>query len=144
MLLGNQQFLVSVHSFFFFKLTYRLIYGVLLISVVQQRDFVAHIYTFFLKHSFPLWSIPGDWLQLPVPYSRTSLFIHSKFNSLHLLTPDSQCIPLPLGNHGSVILVHESISVLQIGSFVSYFILFFYLNFLSFQGCTYGIWRFPG
>ena len=34
------------------------------------------------------------------------LFIHSKWNSLHLLTPNSQSLPLPpvsLGNHRSVL-----------------------------------------
>ena len=39
-----------------------------------------------------------------------SLFIHSKCNSLHLLTPNPQSIPLPLANHKSY--VYESISVL--------------------------------
>ena len=45
-------------------------------------------------------------------------------NSSHLLTPESQSIPSPpspLGNHKSVLLVYESVSVLQIGSFVPYF-----------------------
>ena len=45
-------------------------------------------------------------------YSRTLLFIHSLYNSLHLLTPNSQSIPSPspspLGNHKSVLYVCES------------------------------------
>ena len=43
---------------------------------------------------------------------------------MHLLTPNSQSIPLlslPLGNHKSALHVHESVSVLQIGSSVPYF-----------------------
>ena len=44
-------------------------------------------------------------------HSRISLLIHSKGNSLHLLTPSSQStpsLPRPLGNHKSIILqVHE-------------------------------------
>ena len=36
------------------------------------------------------------WLDIvPVLYSRTSLLIHSKCHSLHLLTPNSQSSPLP-------------------------------------------------
>ena len=27
---------------------------------------------------FPLWLISGDWIQFPVPYSRTLLFTHSE------------------------------------------------------------------
>ena len=42
-------------------------------------------------------------------YSRISLLIHSKGNSLHLLTPSSQSIPLPypLSNHKSILQVHD-------------------------------------
>ena len=54
---------------------------------------VIQLYTFF-PYYFP-WSIPGDWILFPVLYNRTLLLIHSKCNSLHLLTPNSQSIPLP-------------------------------------------------
>ena len=58
-------------------------------------------------------------------YSRILLFIHSRCNSLHLLTTKSQSIPLPhplpLGNHKSDVYVCESVTLLQIGSFVPYF-----------------------
>ena len=53
----------------------------------------THILHF--KNSFPLWFIPGDWIEFPVLYSRTLLFIHPRYNSLHLLIPNSQSI-LPL------------------------------------------------
>ena len=47
-------------------------------------------------------------------YGRILLFIHSKCNSLHLLTPNSPSTPLlppfPLGNHKSVLYVCESVS----------------------------------
>ena len=39
---------------------------------------------------------------VPVLYNRTSLLIHSKCNSLLLLTSNSQSVPFPLGNHKSV------------------------------------------
>ena len=48
-------------------------------------------------------------------YSRSLLFIHPIYNNLHLLIPNSQSIlpplPLPLGNHKSVLYVCESVSV---------------------------------
>ena len=50
----------------------------------------AHVYSF--AYSFPLWLITGSQIQLPVQYtSRTLLSNHSTHNSLHLLTPDSNC-----------------------------------------------------
>ena len=76
-------------------------------------------------YSFPLWFITGYWIYFPVLYSRTLLFIHPIYNSLQLLTANSHYIPpplrLPLGNHTSVLYVCESVSVLWISSFVSYF-----------------------
>ena len=48
---------------------------------------------------------------VPVLYGRTLLFIRSKRGSLHLVTRNSQCIPLalplPLGNHKSVLYMVE-------------------------------------
>ena len=67
-----------------------------------------------MKILFSIWFVPEDWIPLPVLYSRM-LFIHSKCNSLHLLTPTFHSIPplkrLSPGNHESVLYVHESISV---------------------------------
>ena len=64
----------------------------MLVSAVHQSDSV-YIYTF--PYSLPLWFITGYWIWFPVLYSRTSLFIHSLYNSLHLLTPNSHSIPPP-------------------------------------------------
>ena len=59
---------------------------------------VIHIYNFF--YSFSLWFLTEYWIQFPVLYSRTLLFIQSRYNSLHLLTPNFQSIhpqlPFPL------------------------------------------------
>ena len=55
----------------------------------------THTHTFFLSKYLPSSSITSDLIYFPVLYSRTSVFIHSKCNSLHLLTPNSQSIPLP-------------------------------------------------
>ena len=65
----------------------------------------------FLSYYLPSCSITSDWLEFPVLYSRTSLLIHPKRNSLHLLTPNSLSIP-PLGRHKSVLYGCESVSVL--------------------------------
>ena len=55
-------------------------------------------------NSFPLWFITGYQIYFPVLYRRTLLFIHSIYNSLHLLiqTPDPS-FPHPLSNHKSVL-----------------------------------------
>ena len=60
---------------------------------------------------------------IPLLYSRALLFIHSIYNSLQLLTPNSQFFPAStsLGNHKSILYVCESVSVLEIGSLVPYF-----------------------
>ena len=44
----------------------------------------------------------------PCAVRRTSLVIHSKWNSLELVAPNSPSIPLPLGNHKSVLYVKPS------------------------------------
>ena len=51
----------------------------------------SYKYTHFFLYYFPLWSIRGDWIEFPVLYSRTLLFISSKCNGLHLLIPNSTC-----------------------------------------------------
>jgi len=67
----------------------------LLISAVRKSDPVIHVYIFFFSYYLPSCSVTSDRIQLPVLYSGTSLLIHSKCNSLHLLTPNSQSIPPP-------------------------------------------------
>ena len=73
-----------------------------------------YVYTLFLMVFHHVLSQEARYSSLW--YSRTSLLIHSKCNSLHLLAPNSPSIPLPspllLGNHKSALYVHESISVL--------------------------------
>ena len=64
-----------------------LIFNIVLTSAIQQSDSVIHIPILF-SCFFPLWSITGYWIEFPVLYSRTSLFIHPICNSLHLLIPN--------------------------------------------------------
>ena len=58
-------------------------------------------------------------------YSRTLLFIYFVYNCLHLLVPNSWFIPLPphfpIGNCKFVFYFCESVSLLEISSFVSFF-----------------------
>ena len=67
------------------------------LSIVDLQCFVALYYTakwFGYTHTcipfnvfFPLWFITGFWISFLVLYSRI-FFIHSLYNSLHLLTPN--------------------------------------------------------
>ena len=93
----------------------QLIYCVL-ISPIHQTI------TYFL-YSFPLCFITGYWTQFSVLYSSRTLFIHSIYYYLYLLTPNSQFIPPsnPSALATSVFCISESVFLLQISSFVSYF-----------------------
>ena len=53
-----------------------------------------HIYVLFLIVSSNM-VYPWRWDIVPVPSGKTSLLIHSKYHSLHLLTPNSPSTPLP-------------------------------------------------
>ena len=67
----KSSFLLVFH--FFFKVY--LICNVVPISAVQQSDPVIHTYPFFFSYYLPSGSIPRDWIEFPVLYSRTSLLI---------------------------------------------------------------------
>ena len=56
---------------------------------------LSYTYIDILKYSFPLWFITGYWIEFLVLYSRTLLFIHPLYTSLHLLNQSSQCFPPP-------------------------------------------------
>ena len=62
----------------------------------MTRSYIyIYTHTFPFLYYLPSWSIPRDWIYFPVLHSRTSLLIHSKWNRLYLLTPNSQSISLP-------------------------------------------------
>ena len=82
-----------------------------IVSAVQQSDSVIHKHTFFFSHYPPQLSITSDWVQFPVLYSRISLLIHSKCNSLHLLTPNSLSILLSLSPLATTSLLSKSMSL---------------------------------
>ena len=66
----------------------------------------SYIYILF-SYYFLSRVITRYWTEFPVLYSRTSLFIQSTYNSLHLLTWLPIPFPLhPLGNHNSILCGH--------------------------------------
>ena len=110
---------------FFKNFLLQLIYNVLSISAVQQSDPVlyTHTHTHILFLTLSIMFHHNYWTQFPVLQHRISLVIHSKWNSLHLLTPNSKSIPHPplpwQPQLYSVLCVHEFFSFLQIGSFIA-------------------------
>ena len=71
---------------------------------------IAKWTSYFFLYYLLSCSVTGNWI-----YNRTSFLIHSKCNSWHILTPNSQSIllpPIPIGNHMSILYVHESVFVL--------------------------------
>ena len=101
------------YSFFFFLIfkNQSIVDLLLCINLCCSAKWASHnymcacvcIHTFFLLFYFPSCSITRDWIWFSVQYCRTSLRIHSEWNSLHLLTSNSPSIPLPpplfLSNH---------------------------------------------
>ena len=82
---------------------------------------------FFIFFSFAVYPRRLEIVPCAI-YSSTSLLIHSKCNSLHLLLPNSLSIPLPPSSPlitTSLFSTSVSVSVLQIGSFVLSFFFFF-------------------
>ena len=58
--------------------------------MIQSYIYIHSLFHIIFHH------VPSrDWTKFLVLCSRTSLSIHSKYNSLHLLTLNSQSIPLP-------------------------------------------------
>ena len=111
-------FLTKTWNFYFFKfmLSKYSLFTMLCLFLLYSK---MHIY---FSGYFPLQIIIRSLIQFSVLYSRTLLFIHSIYNSLHLLISNSQPILFPprllLGNHKSVLYVCESASDSQISSFV--------------------------
>ena len=77
----------------FFFIEVELIYNVVSISAVQQGDSVIHRDILFFIF-FSIMVYPRRLDIVPCAIDRTLLFIHSKCNSLHLLTPNSLSIPV--------------------------------------------------
>ena len=88
----------------------------MLISGVQQSDPVmrtdthTHTHTFFFVF-FSIMVYHRILSIVPLLCSMALLFIHSVYNSMHLLIPHSQSFPPPPpGNHEPVLYVCESVS----------------------------------
>ena len=55
----------------------------MLISGVQKSDSVIHIYILF-SDNFPLWFFIRYWIQFPVLYNRSLLFIYLIYCSVYI------------------------------------------------------------
>ena len=95
---------------------------------------------FFLFFSIML--ITRYWIQFPVVYSWTLLFIHIIYNSLHLLILNSQYFPplaLLLSNHKSILCMCESVSVFFVSCLAStykwHYMVFVMLYGIGFSLC---------
>ena len=78
----------------------------LLYSKVTQLHIYVHSFSHIILHHVP----SRDYIYFPVLYSRMSLLIHSECNSLNYqpqMPRASQTLPLPHGNHKSVLHVRE-------------------------------------
>ena len=124
-MLNTWNFLGNYHFVYFFSLwcSYFIFcfFPAVHISGWFSYTYIYYIHNF--SYFFPLLFITGCCTWFPVLYSRTSLLIHSIYNSLHLLIPNSQSIPssfsLPFGNHPnlfsmsvSLVLFHKFICVI--------------------------------
>ena len=80
----------------------------MLISTVQQSDCVMHINTFLFKF-FSIMVYHRVLNIVLILYSRTLLFIHLMYSSLHLLIPNSvhpSSTQLPFNSHKSFLYYH--------------------------------------
>ena len=119
--------LENIQIFYFRKFYFtqvQLICSVVLIPAVEQHDSVLYTYLYiyvyiyintFLFIFFSIMVYHRMFIQFPMLYSKILLFTHSVYNRLHLLTPNSQSIPLHPPSHlaAPVLSVSESVSVAQ-------------------------------
>ena len=95
-----------------------------LTSAVQQSDSVTHIHTFLTYILFHYGLSQDTEYSFPVLYRWILFFIHTVYNSLHLLIPNSYFIPspfpLPLGNHKSVLTSVSLFLFRRLSSLVAY------------------------
>ena len=89
-------------------------------------QFRVYILIYSFSYSFPLWFVTGYGIQFPVLYSRTLLFIHSIYNSLHLLTPNSQSIPFN----------PSPLATTSLFFFFNFYLFYLFLAALGLRCCT--------
>ena len=66
-----------------------------LITSVKLCNLFFVVLCFLLIYAFPLWFITGCWIQFPMLYCRTLLFILPTYKHLHLLTHPLTPSPQP-------------------------------------------------
>ena len=80
----------------------------LLYSKMTQSYVSISIYIHTSSHIIFYQGLSEEIIYSSLSYTVTLLFIHSKFNSLDLLSPNSENLhSLPLGNHKSVLYIYE-------------------------------------
>ena len=122
--LGSQilDIYICIYTHTYINFLFQLIYDVLSISAAQQSDTAIHPYTFFF---FTLSSIMFHHKRSDIVPCAIQHLIAYPFQMLQFAStnPQSQALlllPPPSWNHKSVLHVHEFVSFLQRGSFVSY------------------------
>ena len=101
--------------FFFHYSWFTVLCQFLLYSKVTQSHTYLYSFSQIILHHAPS---QVTRYSFPVLYSRISLLILSKCNGLHLLTPNSQCIPTPPPWQPQVFSPSPRVSFLWKGSFV--------------------------
>ena len=110
-------------------------YNILLVSVVQNSNSVKHIHTFSFIF-FPIIIYHRILNIVSCAIQQNFSFIHSLYNSLHLLTQlpiHPSLTSLSLGSLKSTLNICESVSVSQICSSVLYFR--FHIRVISYGVC---------
>ena len=76
----------------FYFLLYR---KVILTHMYICVSMYTHTHIYYFAYCFPLWFIPGQWIQFPVLYSRSFLSIHPVCNSSYLCESETPNPSLP-------------------------------------------------
>ena len=120
----NLEISTSICTGIFFKFYWSIVNVQCCGNAVQWSDSVIHtsiLFSFFFHIDYH--RILG---RAPCAYSRSLLASHSIYHSVHMPIPNpsppSPPVPCdPFGNHKVVLKVHDTVSIMQMSSFVSFF-----------------------
>ena len=134
------------HLLYFLQINFmevQLIFNIVLVSAIQQNDSVIHIYTYFFHMIFH-YGLSEDIECSSLCYTVGHCCLSVLYIIVYICwsqtpNPSLPTTP-PLGNQKSVLCVYESLSVLYIGSFVSYLDSKYKWYHMVFVFLTYFIW----